>query len=683
MEQETEHSPQHATCISDADNAEDSYWKTLLEKDNQEGYKNNIQAWNDELANLLIFIGIFSAVVTGFVVFSLPLLRQTTDPAVVSAQLLSQILAELRSLTVQSTSSIAVSQLSTPDSSVSDNDTAVQVNTLWTCSLALSLIAGFYIISVQQWLRHLIPPTALTVMDAILIRELRKKAIDDWLVGDIINFLPALVQASVILFLSGLAILLKSLNNSAYISFLVIYGSFFVGWIAIYRRSNKKGLKWAVEELSEDIARLLMQLLLWLVENIVYTPRFQLWTARELKAIRDNQKIRDRLNCSAICSHIRQQAQSRGNMTLHFFQEGLGHLSYPMRLQLCLEHYVRRYFEDRHITAFKAFNKHFVQFTGDYESYHNTLWELREILLETLKSCTKRSRLDFILNADVGDLLCLIHRAILSQGAKVEHEIRGNFSNDFATLIIEICRTQNWTQASVILGNTHTRLPTSLLFYYLRECVDGNDQGANGTTTLRLEELVVWAESLLGQLRNSSEDYNSRRPLVDNIHPYESMLCAVATALLVFQRTSADTGIPPQGEEQASEGSLLVQAGRTNLASLEAATSHNDVDAHLAADIETQRKVIKLLEDITQLNRKSREAILYLLRRIKRMDGTKHMLMADKARESILDSLNRQPVKDALAKQLPRNTQTRLTKLLNLESPGEEVEIEVSAGGRA
>ncbi|KIP03314.1 hypothetical protein PHLGIDRAFT_51949, partial [Phlebiopsis gigantea 11061_1 CR5-6] len=126
-------------------------WKTILDYGTAQDDK-MLEEWKEELANLLTFTGLFSAVVTGCIVLTLPMLQD--DPASQSVVLLAQISQQLSSLsvgpqflnsTIQPSVNATVSTLPDPR--------LVKLNILWTLSLTISVMAAFFTITVQQWIR--------------------------------------------------------------------------------------------------------------------------------------------------------------------------------------------------------------------------------------------------------------------------------------------------------------------------------------------------------------------------------------------------------------------------------------------------------------------------------------------------------------------------------------------------
>ncbi|KAF9522953.1 hypothetical protein CPB83DRAFT_732038, partial [Crepidotus variabilis] len=103
-------------------------------------------AWKDEVQHLLIFSGLFSAVVTAFLVESYKALQQ--DPSEVSVLLLSRISVQLDSLS-NATQTSQIPALSGPPLSSSR-----RINSFWFLSLVFSLTSALVSIVAMQWIRE-------------------------------------------------------------------------------------------------------------------------------------------------------------------------------------------------------------------------------------------------------------------------------------------------------------------------------------------------------------------------------------------------------------------------------------------------------------------------------------------------------------------------------------------------
>lgn len=89
---------------------------------------------------------------------------------------------------------------------------AVRINICWFTSLTLSLTAVLVGILCKQWLREYQRYEGLTPKDAFPIRQMRYEGLLGWNVPMILASLPLLLQAALVLFLSGLLDLLWTLH---------------------------------------------------------------------------------------------------------------------------------------------------------------------------------------------------------------------------------------------------------------------------------------------------------------------------------------------------------------------------------------------------------------------------------------------------------------------------------------
>ncbi|KAJ3551237.1 hypothetical protein NM688_g4819 [Phlebia brevispora] len=208
----------------EADAMEEELWETTRDtiKDDEQV---QIDSWEDELNNLLVFAGLFSAVVTAFTVQSYTWLQQ--DPGDATNTILAQISLQISSFATAPSfinSSAPALPLQNVTSAFTPAAVAVPVNTLWVLSLTLSLLSAFFAIAVQQWLRQLRLPADIPACHAVELLALRVDGLKTWQVPGIISLLPLLLQVAVVLFLVGLFILLRSLNATVTIAFGIVAG---------------------------------------------------------------------------------------------------------------------------------------------------------------------------------------------------------------------------------------------------------------------------------------------------------------------------------------------------------------------------------------------------------------------------------------------------------------------------
>jgi len=167
--------------------------------------------------------GLFSAVVTAFIIESYKALKQ--DPSEV---LLSRILAQLEGR-VNGTD-----VLTTPTFTPTHSD--IRVNILWFLSLIFSLTTVLVGIIALQWLReHLRPHTDLEPQIAFSLHHLNVESLDRWYLPQIFTALPLLLQLALVLFLVGVIEFLWSLNSTVAIPIAVAVGLslFFLLWTTI------------------------------------------------------------------------------------------------------------------------------------------------------------------------------------------------------------------------------------------------------------------------------------------------------------------------------------------------------------------------------------------------------------------------------------------------------------------
>ncbi|CCL98817.1 uncharacterized protein FIBRA_00822 [Fibroporia radiculosa] len=182
------------------------------------GYQDEIiKRWKDELNNLLIFAGLFSAVLTAFVIEYYPKLQPSTTPNT-TTQLLMIMSAQLEVLTAgaryNNSSLLSMSALASSSPASKPSSQVVAVNGLWFAALVFSLGAASLAISVNQWLNHHRTRPLSMSRESAEIWYLRHRSLDRWKVSLIISVLPVLLQVSLALFFVGLVVLLWPLNTS-------------------------------------------------------------------------------------------------------------------------------------------------------------------------------------------------------------------------------------------------------------------------------------------------------------------------------------------------------------------------------------------------------------------------------------------------------------------------------------
>ncbi|CAA7263106.1 unnamed protein product [Cyclocybe aegerita] len=186
-----------------------NYWERVLapvwKKD-----KAQCDAWKDEVQNLLIFAGLFSAVVTAFIVESHKNLQQDPNETVVA--LLARIVTQLER---QSNGSSPVPTSDPDPTSIpfTPSPSSVRVNAFWFLSLVLSLTTVLIGIISLQWIReHQSYPEHFSPEQIFTVLHLRTRMLREWRVSAFFKALPILLELALMLFFIGLADFLGALK---------------------------------------------------------------------------------------------------------------------------------------------------------------------------------------------------------------------------------------------------------------------------------------------------------------------------------------------------------------------------------------------------------------------------------------------------------------------------------------
>ncbi|KAF8155865.1 hypothetical protein B0H34DRAFT_659038, partial [Crassisporium funariophilum] len=174
-------------------------------------------AWKDEVANLLIFAGLFSAAVTAFIIESYKWLQQ--DSSSYQARQLSLIYELLN----PETGSQKLSSISDPW----PRGPVVRINIYWFLGLTLSLSTVLIGLIAVQWIREYQREIYLPLKGKLALRQMRYEGLVYWQVPRIIASLPLLLQAGFVLFLLGIVELLWVLDRAVAIPVTVVVGPVF------------------------------------------------------------------------------------------------------------------------------------------------------------------------------------------------------------------------------------------------------------------------------------------------------------------------------------------------------------------------------------------------------------------------------------------------------------------------
>lgn len=156
--------------------------------------------------------GLFSTGLTAFLAESYAMLQE--DNSETTKLLLARISAQMENWARSGNPDpTTIPPLSAP---FQPTGVAVWVNALWFLSLISSLGAGFLGIRVRQWLREYMQWNAALAhpRENVLVRQIRFDALTTWKVLESISCIPAMLEAALVLFVSGIVVLLWSLNTA-------------------------------------------------------------------------------------------------------------------------------------------------------------------------------------------------------------------------------------------------------------------------------------------------------------------------------------------------------------------------------------------------------------------------------------------------------------------------------------
>ncbi|KAF9033778.1 hypothetical protein BDZ89DRAFT_1111241 [Hymenopellis radicata] len=187
----------------------------------------------DTVDVLLVFAGLFPAVVTAFLIQAAEKLEP--DYVQLSSSILYEILVVQRAFV--NGSAVELDPVVSSPNALDFSPTHAQlwINGLWYTSLSLSLITALVAVLAKQWLHQYMAITSGTSLDRSLLRQFRYEGLQAWRVPLIIGLLPALMHLSLGIFFIGLIIFLAQLYPaSAYVVglfALIAYSAYFASLI--------------------------------------------------------------------------------------------------------------------------------------------------------------------------------------------------------------------------------------------------------------------------------------------------------------------------------------------------------------------------------------------------------------------------------------------------------------------
>ncbi|KAG6811432.1 hypothetical protein H0H92_007393 [Tricholoma furcatifolium] len=217
-----------ATSDRGHDEQAQDFWSVYVTE--AEKYDTDImETWKADMDSTLIFAGLFSAMVTAFLLDSC---KRLENPGISAQELLSQILAVQ---IVSASLNTSVIQLPTalPTTTSEQSASATLINVLWFLSLTFSLAAALYATLVQKWIRDYLQRIRQTnqPQSRATIRGILFSGSVKWKLNDVVEMIPTLLHLSVFLFFAGLCAFLWSVSVSTasavvavIISSTILYG---------------------------------------------------------------------------------------------------------------------------------------------------------------------------------------------------------------------------------------------------------------------------------------------------------------------------------------------------------------------------------------------------------------------------------------------------------------------------
>ncbi|KAI0759638.1 hypothetical protein BC629DRAFT_1295315, partial [Irpex lacteus] len=165
----------------------------------------------EDVDTLLVFAGLFSAVLTAFLIESYNNLLE--DSATQTLIAIRQLVAQTASYNFEAGMlNSSASPLVVEAFQASSTD--IRVNVFWFASLLFSLITASFGILVKQWLREYLAAENPSSQARLRVRHLRHPQLSQWKVFEIAAVSPLLLQLSLALFFIGLCFFTASVHPS-------------------------------------------------------------------------------------------------------------------------------------------------------------------------------------------------------------------------------------------------------------------------------------------------------------------------------------------------------------------------------------------------------------------------------------------------------------------------------------
>ncbi|CAE6394954.1 hypothetical protein ACGC1H_000233 [Rhizoctonia solani] len=187
-------------------NPHSSIWQLYAEESKDQDNELTLVC-NQNLDTLLLFATLFSAILAAFLVETVQLLQP--DPAETSLELLLALAQSQRRIEVGAPDTLLPPIETTP---FEPSGSARLVNALWFSALAISLGAAMVAILAKEWLGAFTSYRTRDPYQYTLERQARFRSLESWAMLPIIDFLPTLLNFSLLLFALGLIIQLWTLD---------------------------------------------------------------------------------------------------------------------------------------------------------------------------------------------------------------------------------------------------------------------------------------------------------------------------------------------------------------------------------------------------------------------------------------------------------------------------------------
>ncbi|KAI0781713.1 hypothetical protein BC629DRAFT_581710 [Irpex lacteus] len=171
-----------------------------------------VRSCKEDIDTLLVFAGLFSAVLSAFLIAEYPSLQP--DRTAMMMYTLERIASQTAGYNFADGKLMAMNILPTISAPFQPSTIDIRVNILWFSSLLLSLITASFGMLVKQWLREFLAVEVPSPQARLRLRHLREPQVKGWKVYEIAATLPLLLQFALALFFAGLCFFTGSIHSS-------------------------------------------------------------------------------------------------------------------------------------------------------------------------------------------------------------------------------------------------------------------------------------------------------------------------------------------------------------------------------------------------------------------------------------------------------------------------------------